>query len=166
LEFIRLAKGEKLEIPRRPIAHLFFPDTALVAFTARGFGGRPIEVATVGYGGVTGISLALGSSLSPPHLEVVVELGGDAWRLAADEFLRLADGNREIRDHFLQLAFEHVDRVVQGAAANANLDVERRLARWLLIASDAQGTDAGEARRAGRPASTCRLRRPGNGTPS
>jgi hypothetical protein len=141
LEFTQLMAGDRLESPRRPIAHLFFPDTALVCFAALGFGERPIEVSTVGYGGVTGISLALGSPLSPPHLEAVVELAGGAWRLAAEDYRRLADANREIRSHFLHLAFEHLDHVLQGAAANANLDVERRLARWLLLASDAQGSD-------------------------
>jgi hypothetical protein len=141
LEFTQLLAGDRIESPRRPITYLFFPDTALVCFTALGVGERPIEVATVGYGGVTGISLALGSPLSPAHLEAAVELAGDAWRLAADDYYRLADANPEIRSHFLHLAFEHVERVMQGAAANANLDVERRLARWLLIASDAQGSD-------------------------
>ena len=141
LEFIQLAVGDRLESPCRPIAHLFFPDTALVCFAALGFGERPIEVATVGYGGVSGISLALGSPLSPPHLEAVVELAGGGWRLTAEDYRRLADANDEIRSHFLHLAFEHVDRVMQGAAAIANLDVERRLARWLLMASEAQGSD-------------------------
>jgi Crp-like helix-turn-helix domain len=141
LELTQLVAGDRLESPRRPIAHLFFPDTALVSFAALGFGERPIEVGTAGYGGVTGISLALGSPLSPPHLEAVVELAGSAWRLAAEDFRRLTNTNREIRSHFLHLAFEHLDRVMQGAAANANLDVERRLARWLLVASEAQGSD-------------------------
>jgi CRP-like cAMP-binding protein len=141
LEFTQLMAGDRLESPRRPIDHLFFPDTALVCFTALGFGERAIEVATVGYGGVTGISLALGSPLSPPHLEAVVELAGSAWRLAAEDYRRLAAASDEIQSHFLHLAYEHLDRVMQGAAANANLDVERRLARWLLLASDAQGSD-------------------------
>jgi hypothetical protein len=141
LEFTQLMSGDRLESPRRPIAHLFFPDTALVSFAALGFGERPIEVAAVGYGGVTGISLALGSPLSPPHVAAVVELAGGAWRLAAEDYRRLADANPEIRSHFLHLAFEHLDRVMQGAAANANLDVERRLARWLLLASEARDSD-------------------------
>jgi hypothetical protein len=140
LEFTQLTAGDRLESPRRPIAHLFFPDTALVSFAALGFG-EPIEVAAVGYGGVTGISLALGSPLSPPHLEAMVELPGGAWRLAAEDYRRLADANHEIRSHFLHLAFEHADRVMEGAAANANLDVERRLARWLLLASEARDSD-------------------------
>ena len=44
LEFTQLMSGDRLESPRRPIAHLFFPDTALVSFAALGFGERPIDV--------------------------------------------------------------------------------------------------------------------------
>jgi len=81
LEYTHFHAGNVLEAADRPIAWMFFPDTALVSLTASGFAGRGVGVGLVGYGGLTGVALILGSECST-YARATVEVAGSggSWR--------------------------------------------------------------------------------------
>jgi CRP-like cAMP-binding protein len=134
---VELDQGAILEKPGERIGHLFLLDTAVVSFVAIGAAGQRVEIGTVGYGGATGIALTFGSVYGP-NVEATVEVRGAAWRLSAEDFARITEERRDLRQAFLHLAFDYLRRVTDGALAMGCLSVQHRVARWLLTATEAQ----------------------------
>jgi CRP-like cAMP-binding protein len=137
LEYTRFQTGAVLETAKRPIAWIFFPDTALVSLTASGFGGRRIGVGLVGYGGITGVSAILGTKCS--YCAATVDVGGTGWILAPADFVHLAEEFPDIRAAFLQLALQQLQDGSLAAVALGHLTMISRLAWWLLEARRASG---------------------------
>jgi len=123
-----------------PVVQVLFPTTAIISLTARIDGHSPLEMGMIGHEGMLGATLALGVLCHP--MPAIVQGGGLALELSADEFLRQLDDNPALNRIVRSYLFVLSEQLAQTAACNAFHEVPARLARWLLMMDDrAHGED-------------------------
>jgi CRP-like cAMP-binding protein len=133
LEPITLTLRKHIEIPNRNIENVCFVEHGIISVVAPR-GDAEVEIGLVGFEGVTGLAVVLGSDRSPNSTYVQVE--GDGVSIAAAG-LRSAMGEIEgLRVVLLKYAQAFLIQTADTAASNASASVEERLARWLLMAHD------------------------------
>jgi CRP-like cAMP-binding protein len=140
LDIIPLTLKEMLHKPGERIDHVYFPGGGFCSIVAVLKNGNMVEVATVGREGAAGVTAILeGNFVSSA---TIVQGESDiCYRMAAPIYRREMDQRGafyELMTRFLQ-AF--VGTIMQSTACNAVHKVERRLARWLLMAHDRMGSD-------------------------
>src|SRR5688500_12389369 len=62
LTAIDLPLRKQLEVSRRPIEHVYFPDSGILSVVANGDNKRSIEVGLIGREGMTGLAVVMGRS--------------------------------------------------------------------------------------------------------
>lgn len=134
LELVDLPLWTQLDLPRQPIKHVFFPESGIISVLAFGAHRREIEVGLIGREGMTGSIVVMGNDRSLNL--TVVQLAGRAQRLGADELRSAMQAHRSIQEVFLHYVQALMTQAEQTAVANATSSIERRLARWLLMAHD------------------------------
>jgi CRP-like cAMP-binding protein len=134
LERVALSRGRLLHAARQPIAHVHFPTLGLVSLMARDRHGRRLEVGMVGRDGMVGASEALTDG-SPAVTEAVVQVPGEAWRVATAELIALLRLNRTLQTSLLRCVHAFTEEMAQTALAIGHGTIEQRLARWLLTAA-------------------------------
>jgi CRP-like cAMP-binding protein len=138
LKRVSLRSGESTSTASDPIERLLFPCTGMISLVAELESGERIEVGRIGKQGVLGGAVLFGGR---SHLHSsCVRIPGDAWALAPDAALRLAEDNAVFRtlvfgnEQFLSAQAQ------QTAACNAKHTIVRRLATRLLRIHDLSGT--------------------------
>ncbi len=133
-----------LELRENPIRTIFqprgelaesahFPITGVASMISEGEGGNSIEVATIGYEGMTGLSLFLGGEHAA--LETFMQVPGQTLRVPATKFKRHAAEPPFTRIlHIYTQAL--IAQIAQSSACNRVHPVEQRCARWLLQSHD------------------------------
>ena len=96
--------------------------------------GDSSEVGLIGYEGMVGVPVILGTDRSP--VEAFVQGEGTALRLDAAVLRQAMDENRSLRTLLLRYAMAFSMQVTMTAACNSRHLIEQRLARWLLMAHD------------------------------
>jgi CRP-like cAMP-binding protein len=137
---------ERVEITSRQVLHhwnlpmeyVYFVEHGLVSVMAKISDQDWVEVWLIGSDGTTGIPIILGET-HPPHRRVV-QIGGSALRISAHAFRRLLQASEPLQDIMLKYAEVVLLQTSQSGACNAQHSVKQRLARWLLLASDALGS--------------------------
>jgi CRP-like cAMP-binding protein len=119
--------------PNTAIAHVYFPETGMSSVTNNSSGGK-IEVGVVGREGLVGLPIVLGIDRTP--YEFFMQIAGHGWRIAVPDLEQAMAGNRSLHRHLLRYAQASHVQVSETAFANANSDIEARLARWLLMCHD------------------------------
>jgi CRP-like cAMP-binding protein len=134
LSAIDLPLRKQLEASRRPIEHVYFPDSGILSVVANGDNKQSIEVGLIGREGMTGLAVVMGTDRSP-H-QTFVQSAGRGWRIKSDD-LRAAIG-KSVTLHRRFLLYGHAFLLQTGytAMANGRSKIEDRLARWLLMAHD------------------------------
>jgi CRP-like cAMP-binding protein len=84
LEPVALKQGEVLHEPAAPIRHVYFPVSCVVSLMTTGADHKAVEVGLVGYEGMAGLALVLGSGAS--SVRTVVASSGAALRAEAANF--------------------------------------------------------------------------------
>jgi CRP-like cAMP-binding protein len=133
LEPVPLPLHEVLIAPRQPIAQAYFVEEGIVSLVADTREGR-IEVGLTGREGFVGVPIALGAQTTP-HT-AIVQASGEALRIAAgalEDALDASAGLRRVLGRYVQSLLVQVGQTVY---ANADLTVEARLARWILMTHD------------------------------
>lgn len=133
LEPVPLPVHDVLITPQQPITQAYFVEDGIVSLVADTREGR-IEIGLTGREGFVGVPLALGAETTP-HT-AIVQAGGEALRIAADalhEALDASAGLRRVLGRYVQSLIVQVGQTVY---ANADLTVEARLARWILMTHD------------------------------
>ena len=139
LDIIPLRLKELLHKPGEPIGHVYFPGGGFCSVVAVLMNGSMVEVATVGREGAVGVTAFEGSFVS--SATIVQGETDTCYRMTAQTYRQEMDrlgAFHALMARFLQ-AF--VGTIMQSTACNAVHKVERRLARWLLMAHDRMGTD-------------------------
>jgi CheY-like chemotaxis protein/CRP-like cAMP-binding protein len=134
-----LTHGDVLEMPDRPVARVYFPDSGMISIVAQAPLEQRIEIGLVGYEGMTGLSLVLEAE-SSPH-EGRVQIPGHGHWIAAEPLAAAMQARRSIRRLFLQYAHAFAIQAAQTALANGVGNIEQRLARWIIMADDRAGLD-------------------------
>jgi CRP-like cAMP-binding protein len=124
----------EIEFPGSPIEHLFFLEEGMASMTTTFRDGSQVEVGMFGYEAVIGVSALMGTKKSLNR--VYTQIAGHGYACKIDA------GRREFArcERFQSLALRYVQaqllQVAQSAGCNMKHDINRRLARWLLLCSD------------------------------
>ncbi|GEP10014.1 cyclic nucleotide-binding protein [Methylobacterium gnaphalii] len=140
-EPVQLTLGQHLTEANQPIGHAYFIEEGLVSLLADTM--RPaadrVEIGIVGYEGMVGVPLLLGTDRSP-HV-ALVQTEGRALAVPApvlDEALGMSRTLRGALGRYVQSLIVQVGQTVY---ANADFNIEARLARWIVMAQDRLGRD-------------------------
>jgi CRP-like cAMP-binding protein len=131
---VRFEVEHELEFPGNSIEHLFFVEEGMASMTTTFRNGSQVEVGMFGYEGVVGISALMGTKRSLNR--VYTQIAGKGYSCPIDA------GRKEFQrgEKFQSLALRYVQtqlvQAAQSAACNAKHDIDKRLARWMLLCAD------------------------------
>lgn len=120
--------------PGARIDHVYFPLRCVFSLVA-GDGEETVEVNTIGYEGMVGLPVFLGTGVSPHS--AFCQVPGPAVRIrstALVDFLSSGDGSMHSRLH--RYTQSTIVQLAQSVACNQLHSTEQRAARWLLMTRD------------------------------
>ena len=138
LEPIAAPLRHVLIAPLEPITHMHFVEEGLVSLISDTAENR-IEIGVVGYEGLAGVSLVLGADRTPHVALVQADL--TALRIPADCVVAALAASPTLRSVLGRYVQSLMVQVGQTVHANADLTIEGRLARWILMNHDRLGHD-------------------------
>lgn len=133
-ELTELTAGQVLYQSGDVIHTVYFPYTAIISLMAQLDDSSKIEVGVLGYEGMLGLSVVLGSDRTM-H-EAVVQVGGSALQLSAALLLSEFHRGETLQNLLLRYTEMRLMYCAQIAACRSWHTVEQRLARWLLLLQD------------------------------
>lgn len=136
LQPVELPLREVLLTAHQPITHAYFLESGLCSIISDTQGGR-IEVGLTGREGFVGVPLVLSSDRTVHTLMVQAE--AKALRISADDLLAVHAESPGLRSVLGRYVYSLMVQVGQTVHANADLNVEGRLARWILMTHDRLG---------------------------
>lgn len=139
LEPVDLRLRQKIDLPGRPITHVYFVEHGIVSVVAIGPNRLPIEVGVVGFEGFTGLPAVLGGDRSP--LDTYVQVAGSANRIEVAALTGAMERSPSLTAALNRYVQAFLVQVSQTALANGRARLEERLARWLLMAQDRLQSD-------------------------
>ncbi len=131
LETVSLARGEVLHRPGEEIHDLYFPTTCLISITITMSGGQTAETGAVGRREVVGINAFMGGR-ETTQTDYIVQVPGEALRIAADSLKEEFDRHKGLRDVMLKYTQALIAQLSQNVGCNRLHAVDERSARWLL----------------------------------
>ncbi len=134
LEAVEFGLREVLHVPDKPITAVYFPESGWASMMALLVDGSAAEVGIVGFDGMVGVPLLLGSDRAAT--EAMVQAPGTFLRLGATAFQEEQDRSPAFRKLLLRYVLAFQTQVAQTAACNGRHTLDQRLARWLLTAHD------------------------------
>ena len=133
-EEVQLNFGDILYEPGDVIRHVYFPGDSLVSLLTLVDAHSALEVGMVGREGMVGMSLTLGSKVSP--VRALVQGAGKALRMKTARFLKEFKRSPPLQRGLFTYLNALMAQITQTAACNRFHRIEGRLARWLLMTSD------------------------------
>jgi CRP-like cAMP-binding protein len=122
------------------IEQVYFPLSGIVSLVAVMQNGVAVETAKVGRDGIVGATVGLGSRCA--FGGAVVQIAGEAMRMAATQFREAVGNSDAIRALVVEYNDLLLGQIQQSAACNALHSLEGRLCRWLLEIGDGIGGNA------------------------
>jgi CRP-like cAMP-binding protein len=139
LERTELKFGDKLYQIGDVIQDVYFPENGLVSLLAAAEERSTLEVGMIGNEGMVGISVFLGVSKSSNI--ATVQGNGTALRMSAIEFIAECKFSEELSSILGRFTNSFMVQISQSAVCYRFHAIESRLARWLLMTSDAMQSD-------------------------
>lgn len=139
LERVEQPFKQILQTPRERMSSVYFPISSIDSIVVIMEDGTIVEVATVGYEGMIGLPIFLGSDTMPTT--TMVQIPGEALRMDSTGFFeasRKMAPLRELLERYTQSMFI---LVAQSAACNRAHSISQRCARWLLMTQDRVGKE-------------------------
>jgi CRP-like cAMP-binding protein len=134
LESLLLPHHRLLYEPNRKIDFLYFPNRGLISLVIVMEDGKTVEVAVLGREGFAGVPAVFG--LTRSTVREVVQIAGDGFKIKAAAFRQALRSSPLLQAALGRYAVVLAMQISQTAACNRLHDIERRLARWLLMAQD------------------------------
>jgi CRP-like cAMP-binding protein len=135
LEYAPLSLRQSVETAGKPITQVYFPESGCLSVMAQAPGhNRRIEVALIGYEGMSGLGLVLGDNRAVN--EVVVRVAGGGWRVAAESLVEAMQRSATLYQHLLRYVHAFIAQASQTALSHGRAKLDERLARWLLMSQD------------------------------
>src|SRR5215469_18095022 len=134
LEMVSLKERQVVEVPNKPITHVYFVETGVVSVVAVKFEDHRIEVGVIGKEGMTGVPLVFGDDRA--QHSAYMQIGGSGRRMPAAAFVDAMKQSPTLRALVLKSAQAFMIQTAHTALANGRAKLEERLARWLLMAHD------------------------------
>jgi CRP-like cAMP-binding protein len=139
LERTDLNSRVTISSPNLPITAAIFPERGYASMLACLEDGGAVEVGVVGSEGMIGLPLLFDTDHTP--IEAIVQTPGTALAMQAPAFKSALEKIPSFRKVILHYAMAFQVQVAMTAACNGRHVVERRLARWLLMAHDRSASD-------------------------
>ncbi|MBJ7311509.1 Crp/Fnr family transcriptional regulator [Rugamonas sp. CCM 8940] len=130
LELLRLLPGDVLYQSGGKLMYVYFPITAVVSIQYELENGGSCEIASVGHGGLLGVSLFMGGRTTPSR--AVVQNDGYAYRLSAARLVEEFHRRGPLFGLLLRYTQVLMTEMAQTAVCNAHHSTQQRLCRWLL----------------------------------
>src|SRR3954462_6452521 len=140
LESVNLKERQVIEVPSKPITHVYFIETGLVSVVAVNDEDHRIEVGVIGKEGHTGVSLVMGDNRA--QHSTYMQIGGSGMRIASEKFCSVLRQSESLTALMLKSAQAFMIQTAHTALANGRAKLEERLARWLLMAHDRMTSNA------------------------
>ena len=134
LEFVAMPAGHVIYEPGRPMRHLYFPTTCIVARLYETESGACTQTGIVGNEGVASISVLFGEENSIAR--VIVQSTGDAYRIKADLLKKEFESGGELQHLLLRFAHALMVQTEQIAVSNRYHTVDQQLSYLLLMSLD------------------------------
>jgi CRP-like cAMP-binding protein len=139
LEFVELPTHSVLHEAGEPVTHAYFINSGLASVLNVMTDGKSVEVGLAGKEGFIGLPLVVGLSTSPT--QVIMQVGGSAYQLAAADFKEILAHSPVLEKSLNRYAQSLGMQATHVAACNRLHEVDERLARWLLMSQDRLGGD-------------------------
>jgi CRP-like cAMP-binding protein len=134
LRSTEMALLQDLERPNRRIEAVYFMEAGIASVVAIQPDETRIEVGLIGREGMSGSAVALGGDQSP-HA-TYIQAAGQAQRIAANELRKAMTASATLHGLLLKFVQVFMVQTAQTAIANARAHIDKRLARWILMAQD------------------------------
>ena len=135
LEPVTLALGDILHEPGELIQQIYFPSAGLlVSLLTLVENHSALEIGLIGSEGMVGLPVAQGIDTS--SVRAVVQGAGTALRMESSLFREALATSPALQRTLHRYTHALIAQITQTAACNRFHQVEARLARWLLMASD------------------------------
>lgn len=131
---IALALKAEIERPNRRIDTVCFMEAGFASVVAVQPDETQVEVGLIGYEGMSGAAVVLGGDQSPHS--TYIQAAGEAQRIAAKELRKAMNTSASLHAHLLKFVQVFMVQTAHTAIANARAHIDRRLARWILMAHD------------------------------
>lgn len=123
-----------LEKPNQRIGDVYFIEAGIASVVAVQRGKQRIEVGLIGYEGMSGTSVVLGSQ-SSPH-STYLQVAGEGQRIPAVALRKVMEASKTLHGVLLKYVRVFMVQTSHTAIANAQATLDQRLARWILMAHD------------------------------
>jgi CRP-like cAMP-binding protein len=134
LEPMELESHRVLHEAHEVLQYAYFPNDGLLSLVVVFAEGKTVEAGIIGKEGLVGIPAIAGLSRSP--LREVVQITGDGLRMSVTTLRDLLATAPQLHHELEHFSVVLGLQVAQTAGCNRLHDVEKRLARWLLMAQD------------------------------
>ena len=134
LERVRLGENEIVCSPGDGIEYIYFPEDAIVSYVVDADGWRTVEVAMEGSEAAVGFATLLGGAYSCSSS--IVRDAGSAMRLEAGVLNETVRRDSHLQVLLNRYVHAFVAQVAQAAVCGRFHNVDKRLARWLLMSRD------------------------------
>ena len=134
LNSLAVAVRHEIERPNRRIDAVYFMDAGIASVVAVQPDETQVEVGLIGPEGMTGTAVLLGGNQSP-HA-TYIQVAGEARWIKADQLRKAMKASDSLRAALLKYVQVFMVQTTHTAIANARAQIDRRLARWILMAQD------------------------------
>jgi CRP-like cAMP-binding protein len=128
-----LNNGQRIIERHNTIGNTFFPLDCVISRTYIASCGHSAQMGMVGYGGVAGLSIFLGSKVAA--YDAVVHIAGEALAINANSAKAMFEEDLEFQRAVLRYTRFMIRQISQVAVCNSLHPIEQRLSRWLLLNS-------------------------------
>jgi CRP-like cAMP-binding protein len=130
--------GHELQVPGRPVHHVYFPTSAISSTLVYLQDGATAESSLCGSDGVVGLSVWLG--LKEGLERVMIQVAGEVQRVPVRAFCAALEGHQRATRVLKRYTAYTIRFGSQTAVCTAHHDVEQRACRWLLTMADVSVT--------------------------
>jgi hypothetical protein len=133
LEFLELPSHLTLHEPSQRVKFVYFPNAGLISLVVPMDDGQTVEAGVVGREGAAGIPIVVG--LTRSSVREIVQIATDGFKVEAAVMRSTLKSTPHFQMTLTRYAVVQGMQVEQTAACNRLHHIEKRLARWLLMAT-------------------------------
>jgi CRP-like cAMP-binding protein len=134
LQRVALPLLHDMERPNRGIERVYFMEAGIASVVAVQADETRAEVGLIGREGMSGIAVVLGGDQSPNS--TYIQVAGEGMRITAKELRKAMNASRTLHSLLLKFVQVFLVQTAHTAIANARANIDKRLARWILMAHD------------------------------
>lgn len=134
LERVLLPQSKDLSLPGEKPLYGYFLEEGMASIVVTMRNGVSVEVGIVGREGMVGLPILFGTGHIPTH--TFMQIAGSGFRIRAQVLKAEFDRPGTLRALCSRYFQSHLVQVSNSAACNRVHNIEKRLARWLLLCQD------------------------------